>query len=172
MQEARDGELLVTDASVLINFLRIDRLDILCGYPADTLVTHHMAGEISDFYPDQRIIFENALREGLFRVVGPLSEEENAVIMELLAGGRLGIGECSAIAYSINRNCKLAMDDRRANLAAQSLSPDLTLLRTQDLMVHAIQRGELTLDDADQIKENWEMHHQFCLRFESFADLF
>lgn len=40
--------IVVTDTSVLINFLHIDRTDLIAGHSHDLLATHHVAAEISD----------------------------------------------------------------------------------------------------------------------------
>ena len=45
--------LLVTDTSVLVNFLRIDRMDLIRDLSPRFLVTDHAAGEITDVYLDQ-----------------------------------------------------------------------------------------------------------------------
>ena len=46
--------IVVTDASVLINFLRIDRIDLIAGHSHAFLATDHVANEVSDRYPDQQ----------------------------------------------------------------------------------------------------------------------
>mgnify|MGYP000111690059 CR=1 FL=1 len=171
MAEDEATPILVTDASVLINFLRIEQLDILCGYPAAILITRHVADEISEFYPSQRALFEQALADNLIQIIPPTTDAENDLFSELMGDGRLGIGECSAIAHAITHGCALAMDDRRANARASELRPEILLLGTHDIVVHAIRRGELTVHAADDIKAVWAENHRFRLRFNSFADI-
>ena len=46
--------IIVTDASVLIAFLRIHRIDLMAGHSHPFLATDHVANEVSDRYPDQQ----------------------------------------------------------------------------------------------------------------------
>lgn len=46
--------IVVADTSVLVNFLRIDRMDLIGAHPASFIVTDHVAIEIADTYPDQQ----------------------------------------------------------------------------------------------------------------------
>ena len=50
-----DGQpsVIVMDASVLMNFLRIDRLDLLARHSHGFVVTDHVAVEVADRYQDQ-----------------------------------------------------------------------------------------------------------------------
>ena len=60
--------IIVTDTSVLINFLRIDRTDLIACHSHDFLCTDHVAVEISDRYPDQQQRFAEALDAGFISV--------------------------------------------------------------------------------------------------------
>ena len=42
----------LADTSVLINFLRIDRMDLIEAHPASFIATDHVAAEIADAYPE------------------------------------------------------------------------------------------------------------------------
>ena len=46
--------IVVADTSVLINFLRIDRMDLIAAHPASFIATDHVAAEIADTYPEQQ----------------------------------------------------------------------------------------------------------------------
>ena len=54
----------VTDASVLVNFLRIDRMALIAGHSHAFIVTDHVADEVSDRYPDQQQRFAAAIDAG------------------------------------------------------------------------------------------------------------
>ena len=45
----------------------------------------------------------------------------------------------------------------------------LVLLGTEDIMVSLIQKGILTVEQADSIKLDWKTNHRFKLRFSTFA---
>lgn len=51
----------VLDTSVLANFLRIARMDLLRRYPLDFIVTDHVVSEISGHYKDQKRQLRNSL---------------------------------------------------------------------------------------------------------------
>ena len=48
------SSIIVADTSVLINFLKVDRMDLIGAYPRQFLATDHVADEIADAYPEQQ----------------------------------------------------------------------------------------------------------------------
>ena len=90
---------IVLDSSVLINFLRIGRVDLLTGLPLRFVVTTHVAAEISDGFPKQREQFEAALATGAVEQHDVVEAAAIGHFGRLWATGRLGAGECAAIAY-------------------------------------------------------------------------
>jgi predicted nucleic acid-binding protein len=87
-----------------------------------------------------------------------------------MADGRLGSGECAAIACAINGGHALAIDDRKAAREALRIEAALTVVGTADLIVQVIREGLLSVAEADAIKSDWETHHRFKLAFGSFAE--
>lgn len=168
------GLILVADTSVLINFLRIDRMDLIGHYPGRFLATDHVEYEIADNYPDQKACYSAAISKGLLDTCSVTDPVEVELFLRLEPGVRLGAGECSAIAVAIMRRHAIAMDDNRAIKAAcreaASVGVTLTVLRTPDVVVSLIRIGVLTVAEADQIKANWEQH-RFRLKVKSFRDL-
>ena len=163
--------IIVTDASVLINFLRIDRTDLLAGHSHDFLATDHVAGEITDRYPDQQQRFATALETGAIAEARVTAEQELRLFASLLDSGRLGAGECSAIALAVHRGYILAIDDRLAANHARRADATLRIAATQDLMVSMIQEGLLAVGAADRIKHEWATRHRFVLKLDSFQSL-
>lgn len=163
--------IIVSDTSVLVNFLRIDRMDLIAGHSHDFVVTDHVAGEITGHYPDQRARLAAALAVGTLRQVSVTDPAELALFGSLGASGRLGAGECSAIALAIHHGHVLAIDDRRAAKEARRLSPRLQILRTQELVVSMIRENLLDVHEADAIKETWATEHRFRFKFDSFREL-
>ncbi len=106
--------IIVADTSVLINFLRIDRTDLIAGHSHDFLATNHVAAEISDRYPDQQQRLAEALDAGVISETRVTMPEELKLFESLFTTGRLGAGECSAIAFAVRRGYILAIDDRLA----------------------------------------------------------
>ena len=161
----------VTDASVLVNFLRIDRIDLIGKHSHAFIVTDHVAHEVSDRYPDQQQRFASAVEAGALSQQSVTSPAEIALFGKLSASGRLGAGECSAIAVAVHRRHTLAMDDRRATMQAWRADRTLRVLTTQDLMVSMIGEGLLDIIEADSIKDEWAARHRFRLKLASFREV-
>ena len=163
--------IIVTDASVLINFLRIDRTDLLAGHSHAFLATDHVAAEITDRFPDQQQRFAAALEAGAISETRVTTPEEIRLFGSMFAAGRLGASECSAIALAVHRRYILAIDDRLATTHARRADATLRILATQDLVVSMICQGLLEIAQADRIKQEWATRHRFRLKLDSFKDL-
>lgn len=165
----------IVDASVLINFLRIDRMDLIGAHPAFFIATDKVADEIS--YPDQKSRYETALSSGhlVQQKIDDSVEVEQFLSLHRKYGRYLGLGELSVIAVALNRNCSLAIDDNRAvRDALEKIGlndrPD-RIIRTQDIMVELIKRNILTLEEAESIRVDWGTNHRFALRISSSREL-
>jgi predicted nucleic acid-binding protein len=167
--------IVVADTSVLINFLRIDRMDLIGRYPGRLLATDHVESELADDYPAQKARYLAAVAAGLLDTCSVTDPAEVALFLRLERGVRLGAGECSAIAVALTRGYAIAIDDSRAikvALREAELSGlKLAVLRTQEIMVALIRASALMVDEADEIKADWEQQHRFRLQVRSFRDL-
>lgn len=163
--------ILVTDTSVLVNFLRIDRMELLGDLPCRFLVTDHAASELTDFYPEQVERYEAALAIGHVEACTVTDEAALDIFGRLTGTTRLGIGESATIAHAMVTGAGVAIDDRRAINEAQRLAEGLVIVRTADLMVRMIQRAILTIEDADAIKDDWAANHRFRIPVASFAEI-
>jgi len=169
--ETGQPAIVVSDASVLINFLRIDRMDLIGDYSLDFVVTDHVAEEISRQYPDQRQRFALAIKSGAISQVTVSNPEEMAIFGSLMQSRRLGAGECSAIAMAVCGQHVLAIDDRRAKSQARCTSKALQIVGTQELMVWMIAENLLDIAEADGIKNEWALRHRFRLKIASFREV-
>ena len=163
--------IVVTDASVLINFLRIDRIDLIAGHSHTFLATDHVASEVSDRYPNQQRRFASALDSGALTLIPVAVTDELRLFTSLSATGRLGAGECSAIAVAVQRGYTLAIDDRVANRLARRFAPSLHIVTTQDLVVSMIRQHLLDIEEADRMKHEWSARHRFTLKLNIFQSL-
>jgi predicted nucleic acid-binding protein len=160
----------ITDTSVLINFLVLDRACLLKCVPTHRfVVTDHVRSEVTAHYHEQLQRLEQAFSAQILEEITVSYLAEVQLFAKLTATG-LGIGECSAIAVAVHRQLILAIDDKRATKKVASLGLDLTILTTESLMVLLIQHGALSVDEADALKLDWEQNHRFRLPFGSFAD--
>jgi hypothetical protein len=164
-------KILITDTSVLINFLNIDRIDLLASFPGIFLITEHVVDEITTDFPDQRTRLNTAIENRTLTVVSVNSESELTLYNELMRDGRLGAGECSAIAYAINANCSLVIDDVRASKQAIKQDTKLEILQTQDIIVKLIIERVINVEEADSIKSEWQTKYRFAFKFKSFLEI-
>jgi predicted nucleic acid-binding protein len=165
----------IADTSVLINFLRIDRMDLIGAHPASFIATDHVAAEIADTYPDQQARYAAALTAAHISEQRVDDPAELELFLRLAAHGRLGAGERSAIAVALNRKCALAIDDSRAiqrAIAEAGIAGNpVAIVRTQDIVVELIRKGVISIQVADKILVDWATNHRFKLKIASFKDL-
>ncbi len=170
---AGDGQnvVVVTDTSVLVNFLCIDRMDLIARHSHRFLITEHVMEEITDHYPEQQARLKVALEDGTLEVVSVSGDAALNLFQTLSDTSRLGAGESAAIACAIANNHAIAIDDRAAVAQARQLKPDLVILGSQDIVVHLIRSGEIDVTEADELKGKWANHHRFRLAFASFGEM-
>lgn len=163
--------ILVTDTSVLVNFLRIDRMQLLRDLPCRLLVTDHAAGELTDFYPEQVERYNAALAAGCVEACTVTDEAALDIFGQLTGSTRLGVGESATIAHAMVTGAGVAIDDRRAINEARRIAEGLVIVRTADLMVRMIEAAMLSIEEADAIKDDWAANHRFRIPVASFAEM-
>lgn len=156
---------------MLVNFLCIDRMDLIARHSHRFLITEHVLEEITDHYPEQQARLKAALDDGTIEVVAVSGDAVLDLFKTLSETSRLGAGESAAIACAIANDYAIAIDDRAAVTQARQLKADLVILGSQDIVVHLIRSGEIALAEADQIKDTWANHHRFRLAFVSFGEM-
>jgi len=170
--KSHEPDEVVLDTSVLINFLAVDRVDLLARHPDYRfLVTEHVRGEVTAHYSNQVERIDAALATSALEEIRVEAVEELALFAQLTENRRLGLGECAAIAAAVHRRHVLAIDDKVARRAALALSPSISIIDTQALMVSLIRSDVLSVQDADVIKSDWETNHSFALKLRSFEDI-
>jgi len=163
--------IVITDSSVLINFLAVDRMDLLATHPNQFLITDHVASEITYAYSERYDRFQDALRLGIIAQITVNDPSEVDVFIKLTSKHRLGDGECSAIAVAKHRGYTLAIDDSKAIKMARSIDKTLSIITTKDLVVDCIMQGTLDIETADALKEDWAQNHRFTINISSFREL-
>ena len=174
MESAQEERIIVvSDTDVVINFLCVQRLDLLCGQSTfRVVVTEHLLGsfgirgELND--PMQAAEAEKAVATGL---MGPVALTEPAELALFATLNQfLGRGESAAIAVAASRGWLVATDDRLARRECERrLGPGRTLT-TPEILLDCIRNGSLSVADADDIK-NRLAARRFIMKFASFADL-
>jgi predicted nucleic acid-binding protein len=157
-----------TDACILINLLRVHRLDLLGAVPPYVFcVPTEALQEVT--YPDQQAELKEALDRGW------IQETHLETIAELQvftrANEQLGSGESACLALMEVRNWILGTDDSKGAKWKKVISaPGIKVLNTPGILLLAIRQGVLTVQQADGIKTALETN-RFRMDFASFRDL-
>ena len=162
--------LVVTDASVLINFLRAGRLDLLRHHEGYRIVvTEHVRTEVR--YPDQAAELAKAITAGDIEEIQVTDPAELGTFAQLNAV--LGQGESASIAVAANRGWVIALDEvGRAKREVYERVGSGRLINTPGLILSCVRNGAITVAEADGIKERLKSQGQtFAVAFESFSDL-
>jgi predicted nucleic acid-binding protein len=164
--------IVITDTSVLINFLALDRVGLLSRLSSvHFVVTEHVRAEITEHFPEQLRRLNAAFETGVIEEISVTDIVEVALFADLTSKG-LGLGECSAIAVAVNRKLTIAIDDKRALKKVARLGYNLKVLGTEQLVVQLIAESVLTIVEADQMKDDWEQNYRFKLSIVSFSEHF
>jgi predicted nucleic acid-binding protein len=162
----------IIDSSKLVNFLKIDRADLLASHPGYRfIVVDAVRNEVTKYYPAQVARLEAAFAAGQLFSDQPAAATSIAELAAFaaMASIKIGVGERAAIAAAKTRGLPLAMDDERAWKRAAS---GLSRLDTMSVMVALIKAGVVDVGAADAIKSDWESNHKFIKKhFSSFAEL-
>lgn len=165
------SSIVIADTSVLINFLAVDRMDLIKRHSCRFLITEHVRYEITDHYDEQLNRLKNALEHGILKEIIVDNPEEVRLFTELIKLERFGYGECASIAVAMHRSCTLAIDDRKAIKQARLLSPSLCIVTTEDLMISMIKSQAITIEEANALKDEWASFYKFKLKINSFEEL-
>ncbi len=168
MDGEEDEIVAVTDASVIINFSHIEKLDMLPHLPGlRFVVPEQVAAELTDRAQaaELRRLIEDGQLESV--VIGePAEIERYAELTETL-----GKGESACLALAESRGWSVASDERRVfRLTAMERIGEQRLLTTPALIVRAIHARLATVAQADNWKTVLE-HKRFTMKFVSFSGL-
>ena len=156
------------DASVLINFLRLERLDILAAIgDIDFIVPEQVVEEIT--VPQQVQTLDAAIRAGRLRSERRTDPEELAKYADLRQF--MGRGEAACLSMAEQRGWLVAVDERGRFLRmARERIGEGRILNTPGILLLAIRAGLLSVDEADVLKARLETH-RYRMKFDSFRDV-
>ena len=157
-----------TDTCIVINLLRVSRHDLLGSKPPYVFyVPPEVEQEIE--YPDQQEAVKEAIRQGWIRQT---KLEDPAELQTFArATAQLGKGESACIALAEKRSWVLATDDSKSAKWKKVISaPGIQVLNTPGIILLAIRKGVLTIQQADELKVALE-RNRFQMGFRSFGDL-
>lgn len=165
----------IIETSVLLNFLKIDRTDLLAKHPLYHFVVPDIVrNEIGTkpSYAAQAARLAAAFAAGHLLPDDPADTTSFGELSAFAAMStlKIGEGERAAVAAAFARGLPLAMEDRRAWTRTSAYSSSLAREDTTSIVVSLIHVGVLTVAEADTIKADWQANHKFTLRFSSFAE--
>jgi predicted nucleic acid-binding protein len=163
----------IVESSVLVNFLKIDRTDLLSMHPLYRfVVVDFVRDEVTRRYAAQVARLEAAFAAAHLFADGPPETIATAELAAFAAMAtlKIGGGERAAIAAAATRGLPLAMDDERAWKRAAAFCAGIARENTASLMLALIKAGVIDVGQADAIKADWEANHRFRLLFGSFAE--
>jgi hypothetical protein len=165
----------IIDTSVLLNFLKIDRTDLLALHPDYRFVVLDLIrNEVGTkpYYAAQATRLEAAIAAGHLLADDPAEATDIAELAAFAAMStlKIGDGERAAVAAAFARGLPLAMEDHRAWNRTATYSAGVPTENTESIIVSLINAGVLTVAEADAIKHDWQANHKFTLTFTSFAE--
>jgi len=151
---------IAVDACILINYLRLGRLDIL-EESASLLpvVTRSVLDEITD--KSQREELEGSIAAGHIELIDPDPSALDIFIAAIESG--LGRGEASCTALCATTGMLLGCDEKvrcfRRLTEAAGLSD--RIVTTRDMVLMAIREGRLGIDDANVLLGDLRIRFRF-----------
>lgn len=168
MSPNNETVVVITDANVLINFLRIGRLPLLGsldGYRF--LVPEEVLREILD--ADQRKEIASAISAGYLTQVVVDTIESLALFAELR--DVMGRGEAACLSLAATMGCHIASDEKkRFRRRAIALIGEARILRTEAILLEGIRQGRISVSQADGFKAMLEAN-RYSMPFRSFSEL-
>jgi predicted nucleic acid-binding protein len=172
VERTGDGRILVVaDTSFLVNFLAINRLNILHGLRHYAFrIPNHVIAEVS--YEGEVERLQAALAAGTVTEIEITDLVEIGLYDELRRGGRLGDGESACLAVAATRRWAIAADEkgRLRREIVERLGEDY-LLDTPGALVAALRAGILTVPEAEAIREELARHRFAMKDVPPFEDL-
>jgi len=162
VERTSDGRILmVADTSFLLNFLVIDRMDVLAGLQALAFrAPNHVVLEVR--YPEEKERLHVALAAGTLSEIEITDLSEIALYVHLRTF--LGDGESACLAVAATRQWAIATDEkgRLQREIFERLGEDY-LLDTPGALIAALRAGVLTVPQAETIREELA-RHRFIMR--------
>lgn len=161
-------QVVISDTSVLLNFMHIERLDLLENLPGYAFhVSEHVVAEVTR--PDQAALLAASLEAGKIQLVTMQDATEISRYAELRHF--LGDGEAATLAIAEKRGWMVACDEKkRFRREAEASIGAKRILNTVSLFVLAILKDRLTIAEADVLKDRLAKR-RYRINIGSFAEL-
>lgn len=158
----------ITDANVLINLFHIGQLPLLGALPPYRFrIPSEVLAEILD--PDQQAAVRTCLDAGHAEEIVVDTMASLALFAELR--DVMGRGEAACLALAATTGSHIASDEKkRFRRRAIELIGEARILRTEQIIVEAIRRNQMTVKEADAHKGTLAAK-SYALPFTTFAEL-
>jgi predicted nucleic acid-binding protein len=135
--------------------------------PYSFVVPEQVVKEVKE--PAQSQAVQTAIFSGLLQLVQLTDSSELRIYADLIQ--MLGIGEAACLTLAQCRSWLIASDERR-KFYRETIARLGTgrLLNTAGILIHAIQLGVITMEEADHAKSLLEQR-KFVLKIASFSDV-
>ena len=163
------GRTVVLDASVVINLIHASRLDLLGKIEGYNFVLPEQVIALEVTYAEHARALGEALEAGWVLRVESTDSVEIALYAELSA--IMGKGEAACLAMAAQRGWMVACDERGGfrREAEVRIGRD-RIVNTPGIIVLALRRGLISVEEADRIKEVLAQH-RYVMPFGSFREL-
>lgn len=161
-------KVVITDTTVLINLIHIDRLELLGRLPPfEFLVADEVAAEITN--SAQMPMLNAAFGAGSIQKVTFTDLDTLTLTAELRRS--LGLGEAVSLAAAVTQGWLIACDEKRAfSREARTRLGEARMLSTPGILLLAIRNGIISVEEADELKKLLEQR-RFRMTFGSFREL-
>jgi predicted nucleic acid-binding protein len=158
----------ITDANVIINLFHIGQLTLFDSLPPYRFrIPSEVLAEILD--PAQQAAVRTCIEAGYLEEI----VVDTMATLPLFAELRdmMGRGEAACLALATTGGFHIASDEKkRFKRKAIELIGEARILRTELLILEAIRRGQITVEDADGFKAILAAN-SYALPFKTFADI-
>jgi len=159
---------IVTDTNILINLIHVRCLEVLGRLPGyEFVVPQEVIREVTA--PEQIEALQVTIQSGALRTV----VIDDVATLELFSelSTMMGPGEAACLSLAVKHKWFIASDERRV-LRREALARlgSGRIVNTAGIFLLAIRAGILTVEDANNAKEELEQH-RFRMTFGSFREL-
>ena len=165
-----DTAAIVVDTSVLLNFVKVGRIDLMQFIGVSLLLPDDVYAEVTR--PEQRAVVDRAVAAGVLirETIADLAEV--VLFAERAQSGRFGPGERATMAVALVRGSAVAIQERPAQAEMLRRNRHAKIITTEDIIICAIRSGAITVADADALLVEWRTRHRFASRLATFRDFF
>ena len=161
-QKTESQSCAITDANILINFIKIGRVDILQQLRMYAFyLSEEVYREIT--YPAQRLVLDHALKNGWLRET--VITDQNELRSYAQYRRQMGDGEAACLAIAICRKWIMACDEQKKKLISRTVRHHLGagyLLNTPGILSRPYARAFSLYHKQTQSKTHWRRTDLSC----------